>query len=266
MTPRNFATYVRQQTGTNSTTFTDAKILSYMNLIKDDYAARIAECNEDIFGMILYRNLVRGQREYSFPEKVLNNIKYAEVDEMVYNRSAEFEDQLQQLYATCPQTTIPMLPSSGKYKRLNELDINTTHSDTDETGIRKYMSGRPPSFDIFRNSYWVWSDKEIPPIRDGLKVYIIQYPDNYETLNSDVDLANDLVRPLSSGLPRQVHTIWADAVIVMFKNSKDKPIPLTDAESKIEDRLKVALAEITGTNLDRTQTSSVPQYAEGQNF
>jgi lauroyl/myristoyl acyltransferase len=66
MTPANFASYIRLKTKTNATTFPDADILAYANIIKDDIAKEVTKANEDYFGMKFLRYLIAGQRGYSF--------------------------------------------------------------------------------------------------------------------------------------------------------------------------------------------------------
>ena len=54
MTSKQFADYIRKKTKTNSSTFTDADILLYANIIKDDIAKEVNKANEDYFGIRMF--------------------------------------------------------------------------------------------------------------------------------------------------------------------------------------------------------------------
>ena len=67
------------------------------------------------------------------------------------------------------------------------------------------------------------------------------------------------------GMPREAHEIWARSVVIDYKNSKEKPIPLTEKELKYDADLQLVLNAIKGTNLDRQNTGQVP-YNDGSNY
>ena len=66
MTPTELAKLIRRRTRTNSTTFTDADILTYVNAHMDSISAEIIKANEDYFGFREYRTLEANKRNYSF--------------------------------------------------------------------------------------------------------------------------------------------------------------------------------------------------------
>lgn len=237
MTGTQFANYVRKQTKTNSATFTNADILLYANLKKDDIAKKITGVNEDYFGIFMTRNLVINQRNYAFEPTQLNHMKYLE--------------------ACLDGTT---------WKRLMEYDINNLGITTDEASIVAAMSMKQPGFDIFGNEIIILSDTAIIDVTDGLKLWTIIYP--ADLTEGDLSGSDDLSVPPSStsfGLPRQFHKLWADAVVVEWKNSQDRPIALTAVEQQFDARLEYALTDIKGGNLDRVVTASVP-YNDGSQY
>lgn len=233
-----FATYIRFHTKTDSTTLTDAELVSLANVKKDDIAKEIAKTNEDIFGMWYLRDLEAGVREYSFPAQILSNIKAVEA----------------------------FVANGGTVsKKFTETDLTKYRGVTEEASIRQAFQGKY-HFDIFRKSLWLWTGEEIVYVENGLKLWAIQYPADLTTdkLASTDDMS---IQPSTTthGMPREVHEIWARAVIIEYKNSKPKPIPLTERELNYNADLQLALNALKGTNLDRQNTGDVP-YNDGSNY
>lgn len=233
-----FATYIRFHTKTDSVTLTDAELVALANVKKDDIAKEIAKGNEDIFGMWYLRDLEAGVREYSFPANILSNIKGVEA--CVANEGTEF-------------------------KKFDEFDLTKYRQTTLEADIRQQFSGKY-LFDIFRKSLWLYTGEEIIDVTDGLKLWAIQFPADLTTniLASTADMSVD-PSTTSHGMPREAHEIWARSVIIEYKNSKEKPIPLTEKELNYENDLQKVLNALKGTNLDRQNLASVPTNT-GENY
>lgn len=235
MTPAKFAALVRLYTSTNAVTFTDANILSYANIFKDDIAAEIAKRNEDYFGIEFTRNLEADKRQYSIPDEVLNNIKYTQA----------------------------MLDGIS-WQRLEEFDLSQYKKTTDETSIRNNFTGKNPQFDIWNRLLCIYSGDAIINVTNGLKLWAIIYPADITDLSSTTDMAVDPTTT-SHGFPRQFHELLARRISIAYKSSKDKPIPLSEKEQKYDDDLKVKLDAITGMNLDRSFVASTPSD-DGQDY
>lgn len=235
MTQAQFAAYIRLKTKTNSTTFPDADILTYANIIKDDIAKEVTKANEDYFGIELLRNLEAGKRTYSFPTDVLNQIKY-------------FQAQL----------------NGTDWQVLEEFDVNSYKRPTDEATILARWAGKLPEFDIFGSQATIYSDSAIIDVTDGLKLWAIIYPADLTTLAGTTDMS---VAPsqISFGMPRQLHKVWATKVIVEYKTSKEKPIPLTESERNVDNDLALAINALKGGNLERTVVANVPRD-DGQDY
>ncbi len=245
MTGLQYARFVRSQTKTNSTTYPDARFIEDMNIIKDEIVGLVTQINEDYFGMLAYRDLVEGQREYSMPEFMLNNIKYFEID--LVGDSATQPD--------------PTLVTALKHQHANEFDLTRYERSTDESEIRRRFQNLEPCYDIFRNSLWVYSGKPVISVIKGLKLWYMRYPDDIPVArlsNNLADLSNDLILPLSAGIPRQLHKVWAIKQSILFKNSKEKPIPLNQNEKNVEAEIQNILANMSGLDLDRNQKATVP--------
>lgn len=227
MTPANFAAYIRYKTKTNSTTLPDADLLVLANVIKDDIAKEVTKANEDYFGMKFLRNLEAGKRGYSFPTDVLNNIKYLQ---------AKLDGVKQQV--------------------LFQFDVNTYRRPTNESEILANWSGKRPEFDIYGSSLYIYSDAAIIDVTDGMELWAIIYPADLTSLSGTNDMS---VAPstTSFGMPRQLHKVWATKVIVEYKNSKEKPIPLTESEANVDVDLALAINALKGQDLNRSIIATV---------
>ncbi len=235
MTPKHLNDYINLSCGTDDDTFTSADKLILINIYKDDIAKEIAKRNEDIFGIPMTDDLKADQREYPFPDEILNNMKGVE---------AKLD--------------------GANWSWLQEFDLNSMKRPTSEADIRNYFTGRSPMFDIFRMSVWIYSGDAIIAVSGGLKLWVIIYPADITDLTSTTDMA---VAPsnISHGFPRQFHELLGRRVAIHYKTSQDKPISLSEKEMMYESDLEKALSAISGMNLDRTIVGSVP-YNDGQDY
>ena len=64
------------------------------------------------------------------------------------------------------------------------------------------------------------------------------------------------------GVPRVLHEIWARGVAIDYKESREKPIPLTEREQSYNNDLDEAIALLKMGNKDREIISQVPHGAE----
>ncbi len=237
MTGVQFASYIRKQTRTNSTTFPDADIVLFANPGKDDIASKITKTDEDYFGIWMVRNIVADKRNYAFENTQLNHMKRLEA----------------KLDGT-------------NWKKLVEYDVNTLGITTDEASIVSYFSGKRPGFDIFGNELFLLNDAAIINVTEGLKLWTIIYPSDIAT--ATLSSTDDLSVPASStefAVPRQFHLLWADDVVIKWKNSQPKRVALTKNEIQWEQRLAEVLGEIKGMNKDRVIEATVPSD-NGQDY
>ncbi len=235
MNAANFTTFIRTQTSTDSTTLPDPLLRIYANIAKDEIAKEIAKRNEDFFGMPFLTNLVGGQREYSLPDEILNNIKAVEV----------------KLDGT-------------NWTRAKEIDLNSYQWTTDEATIEAKFSQMVPCYDIFRKSLWLYTGAAVASVTNGIKLWAIIYPADLSDLTSVNDLSVD-PSTTSHGIPRQFHELWARRVCILFKEGRDRPLALTQREQNYYADLKLALDAISEMNLDRNFTPTRP-YNDGSNY
>ena len=228
MTPAQFAAYIRERTKTNSTTFPDSKILLYANIIKNDLVKEVTKANEDYFGMELVRTLVAGKRNYAFPTYILNNIKY--------------------LQAKLDGTN---------WSVLKEFDINSYKGATDEDSIQANFLGQEPKFDIFGGELIIYSGSAIIDVVEGLKLWSMVYPLDLTSLTGTSDMSEN-PSDTEFGVPIELHFVWATKVIIEYKQSKEKPIPLTEKEANVNNDLTLAINSLKGFNLDRSIVATMP--------
>jgi len=255
----DFTTYIRFKTKTDSATFANADILLLANLFKDDMSKEIAKANEDIFGMQATRDLVAGQREYPFPEDVMNNVKMleAKLDGTNFRRVWEF-DLNSYRQRNLDQDNNPLdFPIPTNFQSFAQ-------ATTDEATIQKTFSDNRPEYDIFRNSIFIFSGSAITFVNDGLLLHYIMWPSDFDDLTSTDDISKD-PGVAGSGFPRQFHELLARRIIIDYKDSQTPRMPLTAFEAKYPQDFDDAIAALTGMNLDRSFQTSVP-HDSGINY
>lgn len=235
MTPAQLATYVRKKTRTDSTSFPDSIFLIYANNAKNEICEKIQETDEDYFGLRLTRNLEAGIRNYSLDSGILNGIKKAEgkID-------------------------------GTNQKPLDVYNLNKMNIATDESSIVSYMAGRPWGYFIFGSEIWVMSEETIIDVEDGLVMWANVYPKDLTDLTSTDDMS-EAPSDTEFGIPRIMHELLARRIIIEYKTSQEKPIPLTEREQKFDEDLKDKIKLLTGFNVDE---SIVPEaaYNDGSDY
>ena len=234
MTPAEFITFVRYKTKTNSTTFPDAEILSYMAMRQDEIAHAILKTDEDILLIPQTMGLIADRRDYALPSDILSRIKRVEAKLDGTNWLKLDEIDLTQI--TFPIAT--------------ETDITTHYAN---------LEGEC-AFDILRKALYIYSGTIIT-VSGGLKVYCDTYPTAITDLTSVTDMSVD-PSDTTHGIPRPMHKIWAMGVIIDYKESKDKPIPLTEREQNYEMEMQKAIETLKHGNLDREVIGSLPPSDE----
>ena len=77
----------------------------------------------------------------------------------------------------------------------------------------------------------------------------------------DLSATNDMSQDPSTtthGIPRELHEIWARGVIIDWKSSREKPIPLSEKEQVYGIDLVKAINSLKPQNLDRNFTFQLP--------
>lgn len=239
MTPVQFAAYVRLKTRTNSNTFPDADIITLMAVRQDEIAQAILKTDEDIFLIPETRDLVSSatQRDYSFPSNILSRIKRVEAK----------LDGTNWIKLTETDITKLDIPIS------TEADITNVFSNEEGNAF----------YDIVRKSLYILSGS-ISAVTGGLKLWCNTYPASITSLADTTDMSVD-PSTTTHGMPRELHKIWATGVIIDYKESREKPIPLAEREKNYEYDLQKAIETLKHGNLDREVLGDVP-YSDGYQY
>lgn len=239
MTGKAFVDYIRLKTRTNSGTFTDTEILALANVRLDTIAHEVLDVDEDIFVTPMKTNLIAGNREYPFPQSLLSRIKYVE---------AKFD--------------------GTNWAKLTEMDLHQYTRTTDETYILSRFANEEGKafYDIDRKSLWIYSGA-IANVELGLKLWCNVYPaylDASRIANNVTDMSVDPT-DTTFGFPRELHEIWARGVIIDWKESREKPIPLTQSELAYRVDLQNAIFKMKHGNLDRSVIAQIPPASDRGN-
>lgn len=239
MTPKELAAYVRQQTSTNSTTFTDAEILTLANPIKDELAREILRADEDFFSMDYTCDLQAGVRSYPFPGDFLNKIKRI---------SAKID--------------------GTNEKTLKELDLSIVRGELDEASIVSAFSGLY-QYDIWNESIVIYCGEAIIAVSDGLILKAFEYPAPIADLTSTTDMS-DAPDEYSNGFPRALHMNLTKRIIAEKKAELTvggKKVQLKDDEQieYLDKKRDEAINSLKDQNLDRDYTPDVPDD-DGQDY
>lgn len=231
----DFATYVRKKTKTDTVSLGDVELKIYANIAKDEVASAITEANEDYFGITEYRNLEAGKRNYALEGDILNNVKFVEA-----------------------------MVDGVKYKHLSGYDLHKMDIATDEASITSYMAGRKDGFFIYGGELFILSELPITDVTDGIKIWAMVFPADITDLTLTSDMS-EAPNEYAFGIPKQFHELVARRTVIEYKNSQEKPMPLTEKELKYDADLKAAVNKLKGQNLDETIVPESP-YDDGSNY
>lgn len=241
MTPAKFASYVRKKTRTNSTTFPDPDILIYMEVRQDELAQDIMKADEDILLIPQYANLVASttvaNREYPLPQDMLANIKRVEA----------------KLDGT-------------EYIKLEEIDSSKIKTDilTESEVVENFSNEYGKAFfDLTRKSLVIYSGT-ITATEAGLKIFVNTWPEPIADLAATNDMSQD-PSTTTHGIPRELHEIWARGVIIDYKESREKPIPLTQRELNYKIDKMTAIKSLQPQNTDRDIVAEIPPASDRGN-
>jgi len=236
-TPAEAATYIRLKTRTNSTTLSDADALVLLNVVKDQVCQRALETDEDIFELPTYLNLVADQREYPLYSTILSRIHRVEakLDGTNWLKLEEFDLEEHEK----PVTT----------------ETNIVNNFSNEEGGAKY--------DIMRKSIWIYSGT-ITSVTDGLRIWESTWPANVATMGGTTDMSVD-PSTTTHGIPKELHKVIMDGVVIEWKGSREKSIPLTEREQKWEYDLEKAIQTLKKANYDREVVGRIP-YTDGSEY
>jgi hypothetical protein len=239
MTGADFAFYIRFKTRTNPQTFTDTEIVAVSNVWLEDLAKQVMGSDEDTLVMPMHTDLIANLREYPLPLSLLSRIKFVEA----------------KLDGT-------------NFIHLDEFDLNQYRRPTDEADIVARFSNEEGRafYDLNRKSLVLYSGA-ITAVTAGLKLWCNTYPAPLNAAKLTDGLTDLSVDPTttSHGFPREFHKLWATGVIIDYKESREKPIPLTESELTYQKDLQSAIIALKHGNLDRAVFAQLPPASERGN-
>ncbi len=273
MTGTQFASYVRLQTKTNSTTLSDANICLLANIIKDGrIAPEIVSLDEAYFGMPERTDLVNGQREYPLPVDMISHLKKVEAVLDPTQTDANGNPIWIDIHEMDLNEYSSM--SGSVFARDVENDQISFTPTTDEPKIVSVFANQPGrcAYFLFRNSLWIYSGvlANFTGGNQYLKIWSYTWPFDLTPtiLASSQDLSVD-ASTTSPGIPRAAHVSWADMVITRWKETSDKDYHQNVYEQGIDQRWEKAKQTLLGLNEDRSFTLTMPNgghmYDDGYN-
>jgi hypothetical protein len=230
MTTTALAALIRLRTRTNSTTLTNADLLILANAIKEKIVLRALETDEDIFLVPTYLNLVLSQREYPMHSSILSRIKRVEakLDGTNWIKLNEFD-------LTSHQQ--PVTPES-----------NITYNFSNEEGHAQY--------DIMRKSIFLYSGT-ITSVTSGLRIWVNTWPADFISMVGTTDMSVDPTTT-THGFPKELHGILATGIVIDWKGSREKPLPLNEQEQNYDKDVERAIQSLKKGNYDREVTGKIP--------
>src|SRR3990167_6645075 len=215
MTGTQLAALIRYKTKTNSTTFTDADMLPLVNTFKDEIASMIVERNNGMFLVPSTFNLVANQREYGFPDDLLNRMHKVEV------KFVSTESRFPSTYVK-----------------------DWKGSETESEIVKDFTNSEGGFAHTIRRRALLILSGTIIAVTSGGRLWYHAYPADLANLTGSTDLAVD-PSTTTFGFPKQFHELLARIVAIEFKGSQPKPIPLNAKEKNYSLDLEIQLAAIS---------------------
>ena len=239
------ANLIRYKTKTTTATFKDTDMLPLVNAFKNEIASLISQRNTSVWVIPATDTFTAAQREYAQPSDVLNHLISIEIA----------------FSATTPLA----------YVKLEPINPRSWGKSLTEANITADFSNIAPRYFLRRRSFYLLSGAidattlGAASITAGVRVTYRAYPADLPDLtNNSVDLATDPTTT-TFGFPTQFHELLARRVGMEWKQSRPKPIQLSQLELNYENDLEKQLQAISRENFDEEIIANVPQNT-GHNF
>lgn len=214
MTGTELNTLINFYCGTNDTTFTTAAKLPLVNIYKNEIASKIVERNAGYFLIPATFDLVANQREYAWPDSILNRLHKLE---------------------------LKFSSSNSRFPSTYKKDYMGSETESE---IVKMFGNEEGQFAhcIRRRAVFILSGTIIS-VTGGGRIWYHQLPVDLANLTGSTDLAID-PSTTTFGFPEGFHELLARRVTIAWKGSRPKPIPLNEKEQAYETDLKEKLNAI----------------------
>ncbi len=239
MTETQLAALVRQKTGTNSTTLTNAVLQPWLNIFKDEICSLITQRNNTLWIIPSTDNLVADQREYAIPSDVLNHLISIEV---------------------AMTTDTPLKYVDAKPYNRRDFTLGLT-----ESNIASSFSNSFPRYFRRRRAVYLLTGAIIA-VTNGLRVTYRAYPADFAAaLNGTTALEADPTTT-TFGFPRQFHELLARRVGMEWKQSRPNPIPLDELEKNYNGDLEKQLDAVSREDFYEDTLGSLPDSNNGEDL
>ena len=206
--------------------------------------ASLAE-DEDVFQSPFTDSLKLNTREYAFPADVLARLKRVEVSFDGTNWVLLHSMDISEYKGTHDETTIVSNFNNEQY-----------HKTNNPSGAQ---------FDIARKAIYIYSGSIIA-VTGGLKLWCFDYPTLISDLTDDASDMEDDPDTTHHGFPRELHELLARGVIIDYKESREKPIPLSEREQSYDKDVGLAILSLKHGDLGRELIATLPPAsARGDN-
>lgn len=144
------------------------------------------------------------------------------------------------------------------FVKLLPMDSSNYHGTHDETSITNSFSNEPGKafYELRRKSLFLYTGT-FTDVTKGLMLMCSVYPADIEDLTSEVDMSVD---PTSTtlGFPKELHELLGRQVAIIYKSSKEKPLPLSEREQKFEYDLQRAINSLRGQSEEEDIIAELP--------
>src|SRR3990167_6472842 len=242
MTGTELAAKIRYYTKTSTATFSNGDMLPIVNSSKDELAGLAVIKNEDLFIVPSTVPLVASTvtaREYPLPDDMLNELVTVEIG----------------LKDTDNTVYVPVRPYPGGMQQLL-IDLN----GITESKITDYFNNEKPRYILTRRGLYILSGSITSTHVTNanlLKLRYRLYPADLANLTGSAGLQVDPTTT-SFGVPISLHELWARRVSIIWKQSRPKPIPLSDFEKLYNSDLQVSLNGLAKNDLGQELFATVP--------
>ncbi|HEC66463.1 MAG TPA: hypothetical protein ENI23_14345 [bacterium] len=235
MTPKGLSDHILYKLKIASTDFTEMLVVINLKLIW--ISGKINKVKTGALGTYSHEDLVEDQREYAFPDDVLNNLKaiFLKLDGTNFTR-----------------VTVIDLNDPVRFGNVSKRVV------FQEDWITGNFSNSEPFVVLFRSSIFVFSGA-VDDVTDGIQLWYANLLEDLPNLTEDTtDLAEatDKTSTPKQGLPKQFHELLARAVQVDYKETNS--LSLTSKEKGLDKDLDEAIDQLTPQSSEGEVISAVP--------
>lgn len=225
---KTFTSKLRLATGTDEFTLPKEDIAIHVNAELEDFSvlATLPSLQETYLGKEIPMNLETDKRAYDIPDNV---IRIHRVHMNVW----------------------------GQFMPLKEMTLSRMDAAFSEEAVQEFFQYRLPAYSIYADKLYIWTGDYITEETEWLKIFASVYPTEF--IATDFTEENTAEMTTKSELPRQFHQVLLKRAIIAYKESRDKPIALTQSEQNYQWNLATVLKTMRVISMNRTYKMSEPK-------